>query len=150
MMAGAGRWGGRRGDGGVEYAKELHREERCSVGLEQTLQDLRRGCRGLARSPGFTLLATITLALGIGVNATLFSVYNGIALKPLPVADPDRVLRFKRLHNGRGWSMSQFAFSYPEYIYYRDHADAFSSVVAASWIVSALGSVPGAASTERL
>ncbi|HEV3201290.1 MAG TPA: ABC transporter permease [Bryobacteraceae bacterium] len=150
MTPDAARLAARRAYGGVEQGRELHRDERSFVWLEQLFQDLRHACRGLAGSPGFTLLAIVTLALGIGVNAALFCAYNGIALKPLPVADPDHVVRFKRSHNGRGWSMSQFGFSYPEYVYYRTHADPFSSLVAASWIVNAVGSVPGAASTERL
>src|SRR5437879_4606447 len=86
----------RRAYGGVEQAKALHRDERSFVWVEQFLQDLRRACWGLVRKPGFTAVAVITLALGIGVNTALFSVYNGIALKPLPVADPDHVVRFKR------------------------------------------------------
>src|SRR5258708_1085651 len=86
MTADEARLAARRAYGGVEQSKELHRDERSFVWLEQALQDLRHACRGLARSPGFTLLAILTLALGIGLNPTLFSAYNGIALKPLPVA----------------------------------------------------------------
>jgi predicted permease len=123
---------------------------RAPLWLEQALQDLRHACRGIARSPGFTLVVVITLALGVGVNATLFSLYNGIALKPLPVADPGHVVRFKRSHDGRGWSLGQFGFSYLEYVYYRDHTESFSSLVAASWIIPAAGSLPGSSATEKL
>ena len=77
----------RRAYGGVEQAKKLHRDERSFVWLEQLLQDLRHACRVLVRNPGFTTVAAIALALGIGVNATLFSAYNAVALKPLPVAE---------------------------------------------------------------
>src|SRR5258708_39593906 len=86
MAPDAARLAARRAYGGVEQGKELHRDERSFVWLEQAFQDLRHACRGLVRSPGFTLLAILTLALGIGLNPTLFSAYNGIALKPLPVA----------------------------------------------------------------
>src|SRR5579863_3784567 len=138
----------RRAYGGVEQAKELHRAERSFVWLEQLFQDLRHAARSLARSPGFTLLAIVALALGIGVNTTLFSTYNAVALKPLPVADPDRVVRFERWVSS-GLGTNQYAFSYPEYVYCRDHADRFSSLVAASWTSFVLASPPDSAAPEQ-
>jgi len=56
------------------------------------LQDVRYGLRNLARNPGFTIVATLTLALGIGVNTTIFSVINNTLLKPLPFPTPDRLM----------------------------------------------------------
>jgi hypothetical protein len=123
----------RRAYGGIEQAKELHRDERSIVWLEQTFSDIRYACRNLLRNPGFVLVVVLTLTLGIGANATLFSAYNAVALKPLPVADPNEVVRFERWfeHGYRG--ENQYGFSYPEYAYCRDHNDVFSSLVAASW-----------------
>jgi predicted permease len=134
----------RRAYGGVEQAKELHREARSFVGIEQFAQDLRHAFRSLARTPGFTILSIVVLALGIGVNTTLFSTYNAVALKPLPVADPDRVVRLERWFESHSLGNGQYAFSYPEYCYVRDRAGNVSSLVAAGWVVGAIGGPQGA------
>ena len=86
----------RQAIGGIEQAKQSHRDERSILWLEQLGQDLRHACRTLARNPGFTLAAVITLALGIGVNTTLFTAYDAVALRPLPVANPTSVVRLER------------------------------------------------------
>jgi predicted permease len=131
----------RRAYGGAEQAKQLHRDERSILWLEQTLQDLRHACRSLARSPGFTLASMIMLALGIGVNTTLFSAYNAVALKPLPVTDARKVVRLERWFESGALGDFQYDFSYPEYRYCRDHQDAFSNLVAASSPVRVLASL---------
>jgi predicted permease len=131
----------KRAYGGVEQAKQSHRDERSILWLEQTVQDLRHACRALLRSPGFMLVAVITLSLGIGVNTTIFSAYNAVALKPLPVADAKTVVRVERWLKSGGLGDIQYAFSYPEYVYCRDHQDAFSNLVAASWPVRVVASL---------
>ena len=131
----------RKAYGGVEQAKQSHRDERSILWLEQTLQDIRHASRSLARSPSFALVAVITLALGIGLNATIFSAYDAIALKPLPVADAKTVVRLERWFKSRALGDIQYAFSYPEYVYCRDHQDAFTSVIAASWPLRVLATV---------
>ncbi|HEY4361227.1 MAG TPA: ADOP family duplicated permease [Bryobacteraceae bacterium] len=138
----------RRAYGGVEQTKELHRAERSHIWLEQFLQDLHHSTRALLRTPGFTLLAVMALGLGIGVNTALFTAYNAVALKPLPVADPDHVVRFERWVQSRSKGLSQYGFSYREYIYSLSHTDQFSSLVAASWTFSALAA-PSSTTTER-
>src|SRR5687768_549423 len=70
--------------GGVESGKERTRDEFRLTSIEDILRDLRHGLRGLRRAPAFTAIACVTLALGVGAATTVFSVVNGVLLKPLP------------------------------------------------------------------
>ena len=62
--------------------------------LEETAHDTRYGIRSLAANPTFTVIALVTLGLGIGANALIFSIVSGVLLRPLPYAEPDRLVRF--------------------------------------------------------
>src|SRR5882762_10717075 len=132
----------RRRFGGVTQVKETQRENRGLPQLDTILRDLRYAARMLRKSPGFTLVAILTLALGIGVNTTFFTAFDAVALKPLPVKDPGNVVRVERWFASGSLGNGQYLFSYPEYLDYRDHNRVFSSLIAASWLFSALGELP--------
>jgi predicted permease len=79
--------------GGLNLAKDLHREARGLMKLDILLQDLRYTVRSLSRDRGFTLVAVLILALGIGANVAVFSVVNTLLLRPLPFPHPEQLIR---------------------------------------------------------
>src|SRR5258708_2450463 len=78
--------------GGIEPAKEIYRDRRGVPMLETVLQDLRYGLRALAKNLAFSVVAVITLALGVGANTAIFSVVKAVLLNQLPYRQPDRLV----------------------------------------------------------
>src|SRR5947209_15362100 len=82
------------------------------------LSDLRFAFRTLTKTPGFAVIAILTLALGIGLNTAIFSLINDLFLRPLPFKQPERVLRM--YSNARERKLFELAISAPRFMHYRD------------------------------
>jgi putative ABC transport system permease protein len=94
------------------------------------LQDIRFGLRTLRKAPGFTIIAVLTLALGIGANTAIFSIVNAVLLKPLPFPQPDRLLFLDSNYSNLKDVSRPFAISYPDFLDWRATAKSFSGMAA--------------------
>jgi putative ABC transport system permease protein len=124
----------RRQLGNATLAREDARAIWIWLWLEHAMQDVRYAGRMLTKSPGFTTVAVVTLALGIGANAAVFSVLNGIFFKPLPVRSPEQLVHLTPFDEGR-----ESEFPLAEYQYYREQSTAFSGIAASSQVYMADG-----------
>jgi putative ABC transport system permease protein len=117
----------RKAFGGVEQSKERSRDARGVRWIEELWQDLRYGLRMLLKNRGFTVVAMLTLALGIGANTAIFSVVNSVLLRSLPYQDPERIVQ---IWNANGGLTTQGPISEPEFNEYRNQSQSFDQVAA--------------------
>src|SRR5580704_4043526 len=137
--------------GGVERAKEECREARGANLLESIAQDLRYGLRMLTKNPGSTAAVVLALALGIGLNTTVFSFVNALLLRPpARVEDPNQLMELWVRNRGGSGIESYLPLTYPDYVYYRDHNQSFAGMLAFDgdpesviWNRSGVGQVVG-------
>jgi predicted permease len=125
--------------GDVEYTKRYclaedamgSREERRTDVLAELRQDVTHSWRTFRRSPGFAVVALVTLALGIGANTAIFSVVNGLLLRDLPFGEPDRLVRLWGAHRDSGVDRSQL--SAGDFIDLRTRQRSFTTLGAFAW-----------------
>lgn len=133
--------------GGVEYTREHTRDEFRAASLEHILRDLRYGTRALRRAPGFAGVAGVTLALGIGATTAMFSVVNGVLLRPLPYPAQDRLIEL--VHEAPSMGLDELFASPAIYFAYRDYTRTFESVGLWDWDQSP-ATVTGAGEPESV
>ena len=113
--------------GGIEQRKEECRDMRGVRWLEEFLQDIRYGFRLLRKNPGFSAVVILALALGLGANTALFSLFNTVLLGALPVQHPEQLVVLSTVNEN---SDSITSFSYPMYRELRDKNAVFSGMIA--------------------
>jgi predicted permease len=110
--------------GGVQQTKEKYRNRRSLPLLEMLWSDMRFGARVLWKSRGFTIVAILTLALGIGANTAIFSIVNGVLMNPLPFPQPERLVA---LHESKP-NFDKGSISYPNFLDWQKDNHTFSSM----------------------
>jgi len=139
----------RRQFGNITLLQEVNREMRGFKVIDTIVQDMRYGARILAKQPGYTAVAALALALGIGVNTAILSAVNGVVLRPLPVDKPTELIapHWGRKTDGRVWG----GFSYANYVDLRGQNRSFSDLCAWDQVSAAIssGESPNASEDER-
>ena len=119
--------------GSLDTTKEVVRTAAWESVIETLWQDLRFAARVLRKNPGFTAVAVLAIALGVGINVGIFSVLNGVALRLLPIPRAKQIVGVSQIFHGqttRNTHGETSMFSYAEYTDYRDHNHVFSGLLA--------------------
>ncbi len=116
----------RREFGNVDLVQQVTRDQWGWRWLEELPQDLRYGARMLRKNPGFTLVAVLTLALGIGANTAIFSVVDTVLLRPMPYPDPDRIVQFMLSSPQQNFNLS----SIPKFMVWRQQTSTLQDFAA--------------------
>lgn len=122
------RYAAQRQFGGVEQLKEVAREERGWIGLETTLRDLGFALRQLRKNPGFTLVAVLIVAIGIGAATAMFSVVNALVLRPFPLPEADRLAMIYDTNLARNVPFLET--SVPNYVGWKARSQSWASLAA--------------------
>src|SRR5689334_15362650 len=112
------------------------------------IQDFRYGVRMLAKNPGFTAVAVLTLALGIGANSAIFGVVDAILLRPLPFKDPGRLVTVWSSRPQKGWP--QLPASFPDFMDWKAQSHVFEDMAAFFSYANTTFNLTGGSEPERL
>src|SRR2546430_2045482 len=126
--------------GGIEQTKEKCRDARRVTWLQDIAQDLRYGLRMLRKSPGFTIVAVLTLALGIGATTAIFSVVHATLLEPLPFAHPKQLVELRQTEAAPG----DYPLTGEDYLDWRAQNATFSDMTLYAWPSGTNARGPGA------
>lgn len=138
LSAEEARWAARRSFGGIEQMKEDHRDRRSVRWIETAVRDFRIAVRTLGRAPGFVVVVVLTLALGIGATAAVFSLIQGVLLTPPPYKDPEQLVLIssartddQRQERPRPWPAAQW-------LEWQREAKSVQSIAAYRWMFNFL------------
>ena len=125
------RYAAQRSFGGVDQLKEVAREQRGWMALEELLRDFRFALRSLAKSPGFTAIAILIVALGIGAASAMFSAVNALVLRPVALPEPQQLVVVCETNLSR--NIPSFNASAANFLAWRDRTHSWTSLAAIGW-----------------